>query len=596
MLRQHKPARTKIDRGSDGKRTAAVPPALEHLQGQAGNRAVGLLVQRVADGGQPASVLMSPILANDTRVQQAVRNAPPLHRNETGEGVARLQHALVSVGYDLPRSARAAGDTDGIYGPETESTVRRFQGDHGVAPVGGHEAGHKTLTALDQAVVDLGPVAGGSGQPGSAGTLSKTRQAGPREVPGKSTPLPPATQGHKAPASAAGFVGKTFTEPVFRPESGGAQQFFARYTQATEQLLIGVKARADFRHSASIVQQNGVPVATAEPGVDKFHEALIGQINNRSDAGRIGEVERWRWQDTPPERPNWAAALRSSIETTWSEAKTGIQFVLNKPGFPASGANVAVQVEVDDGAGKQVTPGPQIPVTDRHLDMVVWKEPPDIPESAESTGSLDNRHSAMRLSSNSVGQRRDNPLIKIWDPNVFLSNVQSWAEDHKSAATALGSKAAVDNKVPDAAGEPISMIVRGPDAGTRSTDTVDLIKAITAGCGDASRIRRLGELDGPRGAAMFVGDGMPQTTAAHEFGHLFGLGDEYAAAAESRPPGTDATHAKLAANMGPKGPAGAKVESNDNIMSEGSNVRPQHYAVFLDALRKVTGLKEWQLR
>lgn len=48
--------------------------------------------------------------------------------------------------------------------------------------------------------------------------------------------------------------------------------------------------------------------------------------------------------------------------------------------------------------------------------------------------------------------------------------------------------------------------------------------------------------------------------------------------------------------MGPSGPSGALVESNDNIMSEGRNVRPQHYAIFLDAIRKVTGLPEWRLR
>ena len=568
-----------------------------HLQRLAGNSAVGVLIQRAADGGPAAPVLTAPILANDARIQQAVQNAPPLRLSEKGEGVARLQNGLVSVGYDMPRSARAAGETDGVYGPETQSIVRRFQADHGVEPVGGHEAGRQTLTALDHAIADLGPVAGGSGQPGSAGNLSKTRQAGPKQLPGKTTPLPPASTAHKAPANAAAFVGRTFTEPVFRPDSGGASQFLVRYAQATEELLIGVKARADFRHSASVVRTDGAATATAEPGVDKFHETVIEQMNDRPEATRAAEVERWRWQDNPPERANWAAILRTAIETAWSESKTGIQFVLNKPGFPASSANVAVRVEVDDMAGKQVTPGPQIPVSDRHLDMVVWKEPRDVVESTESTGSLDNRHSTMRLSSNSVNQRVDNPLVFIWDPmarNGFLSNVESWAADHKSAATALGSKSAAAGKVPDAAGEPISMIVRGPDSATRSSDTVDLIKAITAGCGDASRIRRLGELEGSRGAGLFVGDGMPQTTAAHEFGHLFGLDDEYAAS--FRPTGSDAKHSATAANMGPKGPAGAKVESNDNIMSEGSNVRPQHYAVFLDALRKVTGLKEWQLR
>jgi hypothetical protein len=230
--------------------------------------------------------------------------------------------------------------------------------------------------------------------------------------------------------------------------------------------------------------------------------------------------------------------------------------------------------------------------------MVVWKEPPEVVESAESAGSRDNVHALMRLSSNSVRPRIDNPLVLLWDPKAIdgdLSNVRAWAARHRSAATELGSPAAAAGKVPDAAGQPISMIVRGPDQGTRSTDTADLVQALVRGCGDASRIRRLGEQQGQRGAGLFVGDGKGQVIAAHEFGHLFGLGDEYAQP-NVRKAGDAAEHSASAANMGSNGPAGAMVESNDNIMSEGGNVRPQHYAVFLDALRKVTGLPEWRLR
>lgn len=308
-------------------------------------------------------------------------------------------------------------------------------------------------------------------------------------------------------------------------------------------------------------------------------------------------MQRWRWQGDAEQR-GWAAALRLAIEGIWSSVATGIGFVLDKPGWPATQADITVVVEVDDATGAQVVPGPQVPVTDRHLDMVVWKEPPDVVESAEGSGSRDNIHALMRLSSNSATGRTDNPLVFLWDPHGIaghLSNVEGWAADHRSAATALGSRAGVTGKVPDPAGQRISMIVRGPTAAGRSRDTVDLINAITRGCGDASRIHRVGELVGPRGAGLWVGDGRAQVTAAHEFGHLFGLADEYAQRG-IRSPGDQAGHSAQAAAMGPGGPTGALVESNDNIMSEGRNVRPQHYAIFLDAIRKVTGLPEWRLR
>ncbi|MET0236077.1 MAG: peptidoglycan-binding domain-containing protein [Kibdelosporangium sp.] len=584
--------------GQPGARSAGTPaPGLLRLQRLAGNRAVGMLLQRaVQDDAGP--VLTSPLLAGDARVGQAVHNAPPLRLGEHSEGVARLQHGLVTAGYDMPRSTLAAGEADGKYGAETQDTVRRFQTDHGVAPVGGHEAGHRTLTALDRELVDLGSVEGGSGAPGGKATVSKPRETGPNRLPGHGGPQPPAaTAAHGALRTKEEFEGRTFTEPAFHPDNTAASQFLVRFTQATQELLIGVKARADFRHSAGIVRADGEAKAHPEDGVQSFYQKMINLINFEQDeARRISEVERWRWQATPvDERLNWAAALRQAIETAWSASTTQIQFVLDKPGFPATRASVVVQVEVDDLAGRQIAAGPKVPAADRHLDMVVWKAPAGVGDGGKDTSTdKQNVHSLMRLSSNSVVARSDNELVLLWRPEVPLSNVEGWAAGHMSAATRLGSRTAPDRKVPDAAGQPISMVVRGPDAATRTSDTVDLIKAITNGCGDASRIRRLGEADGPRGAGLFVGDGKGQVTAAHEFGHLFGLGDEYSEGS-FRGTGDAASHSAQAANMGPGGPAGAMVENNDNIMSEGDNIRPEHYATFLDALRKVTGLQEWRL-
>jgi len=43
------------------------------------------------------------------------------------------------------------------------------------------------------------------------------------------------------------------------------------------------------------------------------------------------------------------------------------------------------------------------------------------------------------------------------------------------------------------------------------------------------------------------------------------------------------------------GLGGAVYENNDNIMSLGSTVRPQHYATFMQALREVSGINDWQI-
>jgi len=111
-------------------------------------------VQRASQAG-PApgdDQLQSPVLASSSRLQVAYHNAPPLRANDSPEEIARLQSGLVQASYPMPYSVKPDGfhGFDGIWGPETTSTVARFQSEHDVRPVGGWEAGHKTLGALDR--------------------------------------------------------------------------------------------------------------------------------------------------------------------------------------------------------------------------------------------------------------------------------------------------------------------------------------------------------------------------------------------------------------------------------------------------------------
>jgi peptidoglycan hydrolase-like protein with peptidoglycan-binding domain len=104
--------------------------------------------------GQP---LRAPFWASNTRLQAAVRNAPPLQQGERGEAVALLQEALVQQGQTMPGSTKPDGTMDGAWGEETTKAVRAFQTEAGVRPVGGWEAGRKTLGALDERLGN-GPV------------------------------------------------------------------------------------------------------------------------------------------------------------------------------------------------------------------------------------------------------------------------------------------------------------------------------------------------------------------------------------------------------------------------------------------------------
>jgi peptidoglycan hydrolase-like protein with peptidoglycan-binding domain len=72
-----------------------------------------------------------------------------LRLNDVNDAVARMQRAFLDLGFQMPETTKK-GAPDGQYGGETAAAVRRFQEENGVSPPGGHEAGKKTLTKLDE--------------------------------------------------------------------------------------------------------------------------------------------------------------------------------------------------------------------------------------------------------------------------------------------------------------------------------------------------------------------------------------------------------------------------------------------------------------
>ena len=88
-----------------------------------------------------------------------------------------------------------------------------------------------------------------------------------------------------------------------------------------------------------------------------------------------------------------------------------------------------------------------------------------------------------------------------------------------------------------------------------------------------------------------------QTTVAHEFGHMFGLGDEYPTQdGGSRDVGTEVAHSDLAEKLIP-GQEPILARHNDNIMSNGEVVRPHHYVTFMEVLGVMSGTEgTWDIR
>ncbi len=92
--------------------------------------------------------LSSSALSTDPRIQIAYTDkARPLAVGEPqGIATARIQAALVRLGYKLPISTRGGG-ADGKFGDETRKAVISFQNANGLKPDG--LVGHNTLDKLD---------------------------------------------------------------------------------------------------------------------------------------------------------------------------------------------------------------------------------------------------------------------------------------------------------------------------------------------------------------------------------------------------------------------------------------------------------------
>lgn len=399
------------------------------------------------------------------------------------------------------------------------------------------------------------------------------------------------------PAAPRGIVG-----------AGGIGGFDAQYrtdpVEGDGVLAIEQGVAAQFKDT--LVQNAGV--ITPHPDLPSTPE--IRTLASRMNAIPVAMVRNAllaRYQWTAAEQAPWLVRLEALVETTWGGRHS---FFLNKPRWNWLGAEVSVDLDI----------GQRAKAATDHLVVEIYKTPPgeslrsfDISHEVGSGSTTDPADQTMRLASTTAGPKEYDLLRQSvefdYDSDVLTGT---------AIAALNGFITRFNGAVGNAAHQEVRVEIVGHTsaAGSErynldlSRRRAEAVRTHLERNGFANTVGRVritsrGEAEAdptqPRRASdqraeLVVDGGERMVTAAHEWGHAFGLDDEYVTGGTriGDPVDHDAMTQAMTDADGVHLP-GAIKEHNGGIMSFGNEVRPQHYATFHHALATVTAQSPWAL-
>ena len=529
---------------------AISPQSVLHLQQTIGNQGVKrLLAQRQAD------------LQRVTDAPAAENTQPTVQPGSSGQAVTSLQEKLNSAGTTPPLV------TDGIFGPLTRAAVVAFQSQNGLAADG--IVGPATWAKLN-------------GTPGAEATQEEsTENEGAEATEERATEEPTEEQATETPDNLEDFL-----QNQVITQSGERFDIVYMPSDVSGPEARPVLGRAIFVLKLHLTFLNADDTPVQEPEL--------------SAGGADARDQVWSEEEQDQFRQN----LASSIETAWSGQHL-IECV--SPGFEPLKTGVEIDVQFVNDPGSA------------HNKMTVHKR------GTQENGKPQERFRSFVQGDRSEFDSRDPTEEETF--NVFKLNRFTGSFEHgKSELTPemtgqLDSIADEINALPEPVGEdgspgPHEVEVTGRATASGSdefneglsqeradnvvtylSDKVDSADFTAraegeVGPGDSTRSN---EDPKYRRADIRVDRFTSElNTAAHEAGHMFGLGDEYVDMDEDvrrligeadSPADPDLLNDEFA-----EIPAG----NTDSIMSMGSVVHEAHYAPFALKLERATNL-EWTI-
>jgi outer membrane protein OmpA-like peptidoglycan-associated protein len=430
------------------------------------------------------------------------------------------------------------------------------------------------------------------------------------------------------------------------PITIGGGGFNARYDPVGMALTITLNLAMNFIDGMRISGERVTATQSSMAGSAVQINAMLSRLRGERRTQALARVrEEWQWTGaSDPRITAWMATYRGSVMGAWGSAGSGIIFQGSRPGWDTQLARVNLVVNttnVTSPAPGTPAPGPQ-PV---HCRADIYKTPDrdlfgaQVTGGTPATGTTARTPGLLELGS---GQATPTGQSNLLTQSVFFGNNSSTL--NTAARDKLRKWIISFQATPGTTGNSISITGRASTTGNsteagaqRNTDLsfaralavenflkttsvegsllrnaatrIDVITGVgAAGAGEEAEWRRVD---------IVVGTGQGQNIAAHEFGHMLGLDDEYASTprrdAAGNPVldaegneitrglisgtggevGSTTGHNQLATDMGL---GGSVHENNDNIMSLGSTVRPQHYAPFMSALHTVSGINDWRVK
>lgn len=356
----------------------------------------------------------------------------------------------------------------------------------------------------------------------------------------------------------------------------------------------------------ALVETAGVITPHADLPVTPGMTALAARIDAIPEPDRTIALSAHRWSGGA-EETRWLADLESNVQDAWGFEHS---FFLNQPCWQFIGADVNVDVQLHRGAK----------TSSDHMALEVYKFPAGgdglrdfgVPREVSHGSGTDTRDQSMRLDSTNTGVRPHSLL----DGSVTF-DLDS-ADLTPAARTALRAFIARYNGATAHAAfsrARIDVVGRASSSGSdahnlqlseqraervrdflAANGLVDVPIRVTLDPQGERAANQAHDEPADRRVELRVDGAQHMNSGTHEFGHAFGLGDEYVV--PGKPIGSDAAHHPMVTRMtdaNGRHLPGAAVEHTGGIMSFGNEVRPQHYATFHHALETITAKSPWSL-